>query len=148
MRRSLIVVLAAASLVFGCKGKEPEASAPQAAPTQTVAPPPVEKPIIEKARFGSVLAPDQTVREEKNTFTREERIYLTVWFTEPSQDLLARIQWFDDTGIMLTEERRPTLGMKETTFNFDMGRPKPGNYRAVVLAGDKVAGEYNFVITQ
>ena len=149
MRRSALVLLTAL-VMMSCKQEKPQANVQPATapPTQTVAPPPIEKPLLAKSRIGSVLAPDGTVKEEKTTFTRDEKVYRSMWFTEPKPDLLARVQWFDDTGIMLSEERRPPLGMKEATFVFDFGRPKPGNYRAVGFAGDKIAVESNFVITQ
>jgi hypothetical protein len=58
------------------------------------------------------------------------------------------VQWFDETGIVVTEERRPTFGLPDVTFALAVRQPKAGNYRVVGYAGDKVAVEYRFVVTQ
>lgn len=122
--------------------------APPPPAAATVAPPPEEKPVLEQAKLGSTLGRRLNVEEEKTSFTRDEPVYLTMWLLESPPGLQAGVRWFDDTGIVVSEERRPMFGMKEATFLLAIKRPKAGNYRAVGFSGDRIAVEYNFVITE
>lgn len=151
LRRSGLVLLLASSLIFGCQKNKPEAKVeqvPQPGAAATVAPRPEEPPVLEQAKLGSNLGRRRNVEEEKTTFRQDEPIYLTMWLRESPPGLQAGVRWFDDTGIVVSEETRPMFGMKTATFHLAIKKPRPGNYRAVGFSGDKVAVEYNFTITE
>ncbi len=114
----------------------------------TVAPPPEEPPVLEQAKLGSNLNKRRDVDQEKTSFTRNEPVHLTMWLLESPPGLQAGVRWFDDTGIVVSEERRPMFGMKVATFTLGVKNPKAGNYRAIGYYGDKIAVEYNFAITE
>jgi len=155
MRRTACIVLLSISLVVGCQ-KKPEAAATSTttsvqdlskADVKTVIP--VGQPeVLTQSKLGSSVGKDGNVTEEKLSFKRVEPIYLTMWLKESPPGLQTGVRWFDNTGIVVSEERLPMNGQKVVTFKFGVKGPKAGDYRAVGYWGGNIAVEYSFTVTK
>lgn len=88
---------------------------------------PVPPRVVPRCSAGSVLAADGSAAP-KTDFTRNEKIYFSMWLAEAPSGLQVHVKVFDEKDQPVTAVPMPAEGLKLATVEVPRP-PRPGKYR-------------------
>ena len=143
--RFLALALVAVGLV-ACKKDPPPAPAPMPAPPTTQAPPPPAAPAavtVSSATLGSAVGADKKVTAPKESFAKNDTIYVAV-DTTGSGTAAVKARWTfigkDGKSVPVKEDMQTIQATGPATTEFHISKPDGwpvGDYQVEVLVDDK-----------
>ena len=151
--RYLALALVAVGLV-ACKKDPPPAPAPAPAPPTTQAPPPPAAPAavtVSNATLGSAVGADKKVTAPKESFAKNDTIYVAV-DTAGSGNANLKAKWTFVSGgksVPVKEDTQTIQASGPSTTEFHISKPDgwpAGDYQVEVMLNDQVVQTKKFAV--
>jgi len=151
--RFLALALVAVGLV-ACKKDPPPAPAPAPAPPTTQAPPPPAAPAavtVSSATLGSAVGADKKVTAPKESFAKNDTIYVAV-DTAGSGSANLKAKWTYVSGgksVPVKEDTQAIQAAGPSTTEFHVSKPDgwpAGDYQVEVMLNDQVVQTKKFAV--
>ena len=158
MRKSLVIVLAAAIVGSACQKTEQGGTKTTRVTATTVAgdasnarvdtviqPMPV---FVDKSLLSPQVGNDGHVAQEMLTAKVGDIVYLTMYLRESPVGLKTQVKWTDASKKELKREEREMKGTKVVTYGLVTSNLKPGKYHVEGYWGGNLAAEKDFEVTK